>query len=154
MSNIAHRAVAALAAALFAAMPLPAWSRQDSGMELFPGAASTRPYSEAARVGGILVLSGQIGAPPGGKMPAAFDDQAKQTMENIAAALAARGLGMGSIFKCTVMLADIADYAAFNRVYVNYFKEGRFPTRSAFAVAQLPLDAKVEVECWAYAGTR
>jgi enamine deaminase RidA (YjgF/YER057c/UK114 family) len=72
-------------------------------------------------------------------------------MENIGTVLKARGLGYGDIVKCTVMLADIGKWADFNKVYVTYFKPGRFPARSAFGANGLAMGAQVEVECWAHA---
>ena len=57
---------------------------------------------------------------------------------------------MSDLVKCTVMLAEIDEWAAFNEVYVTYFEKGRFPARSAFGGNQLALDARVEVECIGY----
>jgi len=62
------------------------------------------PFSSAVRVGDVMYLSGAIGITPDGKLPETFDGQAKQTMENIGAALKARGLGWGDVFKCTVFM--------------------------------------------------
>ena len=76
------------------------------------------PFSTAVRVGDVLYLSGQIGIGPDGKLPAGFEAQAKQTMENVGGALKARGLGWGDVFKCTVMIDDMADWPKFNTVYV------------------------------------
>jgi 2-iminobutanoate/2-iminopropanoate deaminase len=57
-----------------------------------------------------------------------------------------RGSSFDKILKCTIMLADIADWPAFNAVYVSYFK-AHYPARSAFATSGLALGARVEVEC-------
>jgi enamine deaminase RidA (YjgF/YER057c/UK114 family) len=72
-------------------------------------------------------------------------------MENIARVLNAAVLSFDDVFKCTVMLADMAQWAAFNEVYVSYFKPGRLPARSAFAAKSLALGAAVEMECCAWA---
>lgn len=112
------------------------------------------PFSDAVRVGDILCLSGQIGAIPGTTELAAggIEPETRQMMENIARILNANGLSFDDIFKCTVMMADMAQWSAFNKIYVGYFKRERLPARSAFGTSGLALGAAVEMECWAYAG--
>lgn len=112
------------------------------------------PFSSAVRVGDVLYLSGQIGIAPDGKLPETFEGQARQTMENVGAALKARGRGWGDVFKCTVMIADMKNWPAFNAVYVPYFPAGKLPARSAFGANGLALGAQLELECLAYAGKR
>jgi reactive intermediate/imine deaminase len=112
------------------------------------------PFSEAVRVGDMLYLSGQIGTRPDGTLPAGIEAQARQTMDNIGAVLKRSNLGFGDVAKCTVMLDNMADWPAFNKVYVTYFPDGKFPARSAFGADGLALGALLEVECWAYAGKR
>lgn len=112
------------------------------------------PFSDAVRVGDTLYLSGAIGIAADGKLPAGIDAQAKQVMDNIGNVLKARGLGFGDLVKCTVMLDNMADWPAFNTVYVTYFPDGKFPARSAFGADGLALGALLEVECIAYAGKR
>jgi 2-iminobutanoate/2-iminopropanoate deaminase len=109
------------------------------------------PFSSAVRVGDLLILSGQIGNTPDGKLPQGMEAQARQAMENIGAILKGQGLDFGDVVKCTVMLDDMKDWPAFNKVYVNYFPDGKFPARSAFGADGLALGALVEVECWAHA---
>ncbi len=108
------------------------------------------PFSDAVRVGNLLVLSGQLGNLPGTTELAAggMAGEARQAMENIKAILTRNGSAMDKVVKCTVMLTDIAEWPAFNDVYVTYFP-GPKPARSAFAAAGLAFGAKVEVECWA-----
>lgn len=110
-----------------------------------------RPFSEATQVGDIIYLSGQIGAVPGEDSVVAggIEPETRQVMANIGAVLAKRGLTHDDLFKCTVMLADMKQWDAFNRVYVAYFKPGRFPSRSAFGANGLARGAAVELECWA-----
>lgn len=110
------------------------------------------PFSNAVRAGRTVYLSGAVGLKPDGKLAEGFDAQARQTMDNLTAVLKSAGLGWGDVAKCTVMLDDISDWPAFNRVYVTYFPDGRFPARSAFGADGLALGAKLEVECIAYAG--
>jgi reactive intermediate/imine deaminase len=106
------------------------------------------PFSEAVRAGDTLYLSGQIGVVPGTMklVEGGLEAEARQTMENISATLEAHGYSMKDLVKCTVMLADVSEWAAFNRVYESYFS-GRYPARSAFGADGLALDARVEVEC-------
>jgi 2-iminobutanoate/2-iminopropanoate deaminase len=112
------------------------------------------PFSTAVRVGDVLYLSGQIGIGADGKLPDTFEGQAKQVMVNIGSALKARGLGWGDVFKCTVMIADMKNWPAFNAVYVPYFPAGKLPARSAFGANGLALGAQLELECMAYAGRK
>jgi len=106
------------------------------------------PFSEAVRVGNTLYLSGKIGiVPEAGKLaPGGIEGEARQVMENIKAVLQAHGYALENVVRCTVMLADISEWAAFNEVYKSYFL-GRYPARSAFAAAGLAMGARVEVEC-------
>ena len=108
------------------------------------------PFSEAVRVGDMLYLSGQIGTRTGSSelVEGGIKAEAKQTMENIRAVLVANGLSLKDVAKCTVMLADIGEWPAFNAVYRDFF-EAPFPARSAFGTVGLALGARVEVECWA-----
>jgi|SRR6516165_6766205 reactive intermediate/imine deaminase len=117
-------------------------------------AAAKLPFSQAVRIGDVLYLSGALGNLPGTRqvVPGGIEAETKQTMDNIAAVLAANGLSFDDVFKCTVMLADMAKWEDFNKVYVTYFKPDRLPARSAFGAGGLALGAQVELECWAYAG--
>jgi reactive intermediate/imine deaminase len=110
------------------------------------------PFSDAVQVGDLLILSGQIGAKPGttSVVPGGIEPETRQVMANIDASLKRRGLTMDSVVKCTVMLADMKDWPAFNTIYASYFKKGRYPARSALGVNGLALGAKIELECWAY----
>jgi 2-iminobutanoate/2-iminopropanoate deaminase len=111
------------------------------------------PFSDAVRVGDLLCLSGQLGNLPGSirLAPGGIEAETRQMMDNIARVLNAAGLSFDDVFKCTVMLADMADWPAFNAVYVGYFRPDRLPARSAFAARSLALGAAVEMECWAWA---
>ena len=110
------------------------------------------PFSSAVRAGDTVYLSGQIGFGADGKLPATMDAQARLAMDNLGSALKQAGLGWGDVVKCTVMLDDMADWPAFNQVYVTYFPDNKFPARSAFGADGLALGALLEVECIAYAG--
>ena len=141
--------IATLTLALFAAAQSPA----RPPIEHFPAPArdgAPRPFSEAVRVGDTLYMSGQLGTRADGTLPDGIEAQATQMMENIGRTLARAGVGWGDVFQCLVMLDDMADWPAFNRVYVPYFPAGKLPARSAFGADGLALGAKVEMECRAY----
>ena len=114
--------------------------------------ANGLPFSQAVRVGDILYLSGALGNKPGTLelVSGGMEAQARQTMENIGQVLQENGLGFDDVFKCTIMLADMAKWPDFNKVYLRYFKSDRLPARSAFGANGLALGAEVEVECRAY----
>ena len=116
--------------------------------------AAGLPFSQAVRVGEVLYLSGALGNVPGKLelVPGGLEAETRQTMANIGAVLKANGLTFDDVFKCTVMLADMNEWAAFNRVYLTYFKPDRLPARSAFGASSLALNARIELECWAHAG--
>lgn len=120
----------------------------------FARPGSTAPFSPAVRVGDNLYLSGMIGARPDGTLPEGIEAQARQVMDNIGAVLTMTGHGFRDLVRCTVMLENIADWAAFNQVYVTYFQDMPRPARSAFGADGLALGALVEVECQAYAPPR
>ena len=124
---------------------------RSSAPEFYPAADSalrTLPFSEAVAVGGMLYLSGQIGVAPGtlSLVPGGLAPEAKQTMENIKGVLERHGSSMDLIVKCTIFLADMKEWSAFNEVYRTYFS-GTYPARSAFGTTGLALGARVEVEC-------
>lgn len=108
------------------------------------------PFPEAVRVDRTLYLSGQVGLVPGkmALVPGGIGPEARQVMENIGLVLRANGLGFDDLVKCTAMLADMSEWAAFNEVYRGYFHD-HFPARSAFGATGLALGARVELECTA-----
>ncbi len=65
------------------------------------------------------------------------------------ASIEAHGYSLNDLVKCTVMLADISEWATFNEVYRTYFTD-HFPARSAFGANGLALGARLEVECIAF----
>lgn len=109
---------------------------------------ATLPFSEAVRVGDTLYLSGQVGIKPGTLqiVPGGIREEARQTLDNIRTSLEANGYMLGDVVKCTVMLADMSEWAVFNEVYRTFFS-APYPARSALGANGLALDARVEVEC-------
>jgi reactive intermediate/imine deaminase len=106
------------------------------------------PFSEAVRVGNLLFLSGQLGNRPGTLelVPGGIEPEARQCLDNIKAILERNGSSLGRVVKCTVFLADIAEWPRFNEIYRTYFPASP-PARSALAASGLALGARVEVEC-------
>lgn len=80
-----------------------------------------------------------------------IEEQTARCLENLKAILAQAGIGMDSVVKTTVFLADMDDFAAMNKVYASYFKTDP-PARSAFQVARLPKNGQVEIEAIAWVG--
>jgi 2-iminobutanoate/2-iminopropanoate deaminase len=114
------------------------------------GASSNRPLSDVVRVDSLLYLSGKLGTDDSGKLVAGgIAAETKQTMENIRTVLEKNGSSLDHVVKCTVMLADIKEWADMNAVYVTFFKKDRLPARSAFGTSGLVLGARVEIECLA-----
>ena len=118
------------------------------------GVASLPVFSLAVRSGDLIFLSGQLGAIPGVSPPqvveGGIEAETRQTMENMIAVLDAAGATLEDLLKCTVFLADIADYEAMNAVYAEYFTSDP-PARAALAGSGLALGALVEVDCIAVA---
>ena len=118
-----------------------------------PGAESSDlPFSDAVRVGDMLYLSGRIGTVPGQGLPkGGIQPETRQTMENIKTVLERHGSSMDRVVKCTVMLADMAEWGAMNEVYGEFFPTNK-PARSAFGTSGLALGSRVEIECMAALG--
>lgn len=125
-------------------------------VEFHPMSADTErswPFSEAVRAGDLLFLSGMLGIRPGTAelVPGGIGPETRQTLELIRDAVKRHGSSMDRVVKCTVFLADMAEWAAMNEVYVEFFPTNR-PARSALAASGLALDARVEIECIAAMG--
>ena len=104
------------------------------------------PYSQAIEADGTLYVSGQIPVNPAdGSVPESIEDQSRQALKNVGAILAETGMTYDNVVKTTVLLADIADFAAMNAVYAEFFT-GDKPARACFQVAALPMGVKVEIE--------
>jgi 2-iminobutanoate/2-iminopropanoate deaminase len=112
--------------------------------------AAIGPYSQAVRVGDLLLTSGQVALDPatGALVAGGIREQTKRVLDNLAAVLEEAGLDMANVVKTTVFLKNMSDFAAMNEVYARYFAlEGVVPpARSTVEVARLPKDALVEIE--------
>jgi len=104
------------------------------------------PFSDAVKVNNLLFLSGQIGMDHKVRklVDGGIAEETKQVFKNITEVLEQHGSSIDQIVKCTVILADINDFAAMNSVYKSYFKE-HFPVRTTIA-ADLVAGAKIEIE--------
>ena len=109
--------------------------------------AAIGPYSQAIRVGDMLITSGQLALDPntGAFVEGGITEQTRQALSNVKAILNDAGTNMGSVIKTTVFLKDMNDFAAMNEVYAQFFAEP-YPARSAVQVAKLPRDVLVEIE--------
>ena len=140
-------AVTAASAVWLASGPIADASAQQQEEIQYIG--NGRFLSSAVRVGNTLYLSGQLGL--GGER--GITPETRAAMENIKTILEANGATMDDVVKCTVFLADFAEWGAMNEVYAPYFAKHR-PARSAVAVSGMAANARVEIECMAVVGAR
>ncbi len=116
-----------------------------------PDGPPRNPFSPAVRVGPLLYLAGTLGTMPDSKLvPGGIQAETRQAMENIKRTLATQGLGIDRLVKCTVFLADLAEWPAMNEVYRSYFPDQKYPARAAVQ-ATLLNGARVELDCVAAA---
>ncbi len=108
--------------------------------------AAIGPYSQAKIAGGFIFTSGQIPVNPSTGLIESdtIEGQTKQVCENVAALLEAAGSSIGKVVKTVCFLSDINDFAAFNKIYAEYFTSN--PARSCVAVKDIPKNALVEIE--------
>ncbi len=113
------------------------------------------PYSQAVAAGDFLYVSGQIPIDPatGNLVEGDIQAQSIQSLKNVKAIVEAAGCSMSDVVKTTVLLKNIADFAPMNEVYATFFT-GDCPARAAFAVADLPKGALVEIEAVVYTGNK
>jgi len=114
--------------------------------------AALGPYSHGTRAGGLLFTSGQLGLDPatGKLVDGGAVAEAEQALANLMAVLEAGGAGARDVLKVTVFVSDMADYAAVNEVYSQFFTAD-YPARTFVQVAALPAGAAVEMEAVAVA---
>ena len=152
--QVASRSVAVLGVALSLSGCASAVRRQVVNP---PGISPLVPaYSVAIRHGDMVFVSGMTGVKPGTQDIVEGDlaVQTRQTLENIRTALQTAGATMADVGECTVFLVDMADYAAMNRAYLEFFPVDP-PARATLAVSALPRPAaRVEIKCSAVIGSR
>lgn len=105
------------------------------------------PFSDAVQVGNLFFLAGQVGIDGATRKLVAggIQEETRQVCDNIVEVLAHHQMTTDNVVKCTVILADIKDFAAFNEVYKEYFPNK--PARTTFAASGLAVGAKIEIEC-------
>lgn len=113
--------------------------------------AAVGPYNHAVRLGDLLFCAGQIPIEPatGNLVTGDIKVQTQRVLENVKAILEDQKLSLENVVKSTVFLTNLADFAAMNEVYANYFTT-EFPARSTIQVAALPKGASVEIEVIAH----
>jgi reactive intermediate/imine deaminase len=111
------------------------------------------PYSQAVRAGDTVYLAGQIPLDPVTMqmVEGDFEKEARRVFENLKAVIAATGGTFAQVAKVTIFLTDFANFAKVNELMAQYFKEP-YPARSTVAVAALPRNARVEIECILHLG--
>ena len=112
--------------------------------------AAIGPYIQGVDLGAMVMTSGQIPVnPETGEVPTDIRAQARQSLDNVKAVVAASGLSVSDIVKMTVFVKDLNDFAAVNEVYGQFFDEhqvAHYPARSCVEVARLPKDVGIEIE--------
>ena len=116
--------------------------------------AAIGPYSQAVRIGQLVYCSGQIALDPatGSLVEGDIAAQTHRVLQNLQAVLESAGASLASVVKTTVFLVRMSDFSAMNAVYASFFEgPGKIaPARSTIAVAELPRQAQVEIECVAF----
>jgi len=132
-------------------------SRYEADRKVIRPAQPNKPPAQSSvpRLGGILspgIMAGDslycAGAgsrdPKTGEHPEGFENQVKQSMENLGAVLRAAGLDFSDVVNSNVYLTDIKNFQAMNKVYKNYFPQ-KPPARTTIAVPALPGGSHVEI---------
>jgi reactive intermediate/imine deaminase len=144
------RAAQYLFAGIVLALSIPAFAGETEVEHYSANPDMQLPFSDAVRVGNMLYLSGKLGNIRGTRNLAegGIAGETRQALENIKASLEKYGSSMDEVVKCTVFLADIAEWGAMNEIYMTYFPVNP-PARSALGSSGLALNARVEIECFA-----
>ncbi len=120
----------------------------DQGRKIIPGSPYAT-FSRAVRLDKLVFVAGVVGQKPGTRemVPGPFEEEAKQTLENLKASIEASGSRMSNVLKCTVFIKDADDFAVFNKVYVTFFPKDP-PARSSVVVKDLVVPAaRLEIDC-------
>ena len=106
------------------------------------------PYSQAVKAGNTVYVSGQIPLDASGNLvPGDVAIQTEQVLKNLTAVLAAAGMALTDVVKCSIFVKDLGNFAIINQVYGTYFDEATAPARETVEVARLPRDVQVEISC-------
>jgi 2-iminobutanoate/2-iminopropanoate deaminase len=107
------------------------------------------PYSQAVKAGNTVYVSGQIPLSAAGQLVGEGDvaAQTHQVLKNLTSVLAAAGLALTDVVKCSIFVKDLGNFATINQIYGTYFDEATAPARETVEVARLPRDVEVEISC-------
>ncbi|RZK24875.1 MAG: RidA family protein [Hymenobacter sp.] len=107
------------------------------------------PYSQAVKAGNTVYVSGQIPLDASGQLVGEGDvaAQTHQVLRNLTAVLAAAGLALTDVVKCSIFVKDLGNFAIINQIYGTYFEEATAPARETVEVSRLPRDVEVEISC-------
>jgi 2-iminobutanoate/2-iminopropanoate deaminase len=108
------------------------------------GAKPSGNWSHGILVDGTLYVSGMGGEDKDGKVPASFEAEVKQALDNIGAVLKEAGMTPADVVSVQVYLTDGATFEKMNAVYTAYFKDPR-PTRTTVVVAKLVGPGHIEI---------
>jgi 2-iminobutanoate/2-iminopropanoate deaminase len=134
------------------ALALPLAARAQAPAIEFAAPSPGAPLSQYVRVGEAIFLSGMLGTGADGTLAAGgVGPETRQALTNVRAALEKAGATIDDVVKCTVFLADMAEWGAMNDVYTTFFTKHK-PARSAVGVNGLARNGRVEIECIAVKG--
>ena len=103
------------------------------------------PYSHAVVANGFVYISGQGPIQPEtGEMPDSFEEQVRQTLDNVKTILEAAGSDLDHVVKVNAYITDLTRFSEFNEVYKEFFQNAP-PARTTVATALLGM--LVEVDC-------
>lgn len=107
------------------------------------------PYSQAVKAGNTVYVSGQIPLDAAGQLVGSGDvaAQTHQVLRNLTAVLAAAGLSLSDVVKCSIFVKDLSNFATINQIYGTYFDEATAPARETVEVSRLPREVEVEISC-------
>ena len=129
----------------------PATTAPATGRQVIPGSPYPT-FSRAIRLDRLVFVAGVVGQKPGTRelVAAEFEPQCRQVLENLKASVEAAGSSLDKVLKCTVYITEATDFAAFNKLYAEYFPKDP-PARSSVVVKELVVPgAKLEVDCVTY----
>jgi len=105
--------------------------------------AQAGPYSHAVRTGSLVFLSGQgPNDPATEEIAAAFEDQARQTLSNLAAVATSAGGSLEDAVRVGVYLRDMANFDVMNRVYGEFFS-APYPARTTIQ-SDMPIEIEID----------